>query len=76
MKIENWGNDGYARFCTREGHKPGDWQAWQDGFLNIVGSFESGEEQGQWGIYNVDHSLLRTVQYDQGELVKDEVTVD
>ena len=72
VEIENWGNDGYARFCSLEGVKEGDWQAWQEGFLNIEGGFLAGEEEGEWLIYNEQGQLIRRVEYRAGKVESDE----
>lgn len=70
VNVENWGNDGYARFCTVDGLKQGDWEAWQDGFRNIEGRFAAGEEEGDWKVLDAEGRLLRTVTYHQGKVVQ------
>ncbi|MFT5483586.1 MAG: hypothetical protein ACI9GW_002243 [Halieaceae bacterium] len=72
VQVENWGNDGYARFCTLDGKKHGDWQAWQDGYLNIEGGFLAGEEEGSWKIFGGEGALQRAVVYRAGEVVEEQ----
>lgn len=69
--VENWGNDGYARYCQEGGIKHGAWEAWQDGFRNIEGGFVNGEEDGEWSVFDSGGKLLRTVMYHQGKAVEE-----
>lgn len=64
LRTEGWGKSGYSRTCAAL--KDGPWEAWEDGYMHITGSYRSGKEDGRWTFYNSDGSISHVIEYKNG----------
>lgn len=74
MKVQEWGQQGYARFCVLEDDTPeGMWQAWEESRLKIEGRYLKGDKVGRWLVYDENGDIYREMEYERGELVSDRI---
>jgi hypothetical protein len=64
LRTDGWGKSGYSRSCALP--KEGEWEAWEDGYKHISGTYRAGKEHGRWTYYNRDGSVSRIVEYSEG----------
>jgi hypothetical protein len=65
-RVERWGHSGASRGCYRDEVRDGRIIFWEEGYLNLAGSYSNGAKDGTWTVYNGDGSVFCDILFEEG----------
>lgn len=70
-----WSKLGIAIFCEKDGVKHGVWQAWDGGYMHIIGEYDNGQKHGTWKYFNAYGEQWAEKSYTYGKEVSELVNL-
>lgn len=65
-RIEPWGRSGASRGCYRDDRSNGRVIFWEEGYVNLAGSYREDMKDGTWTVFNGDGSVFVEIVFDNG----------
>lgn len=65
-KVLPWNISGYSKGCYRRGVAHGPIIFWEQGYLNLSGSFSDGRKDGAWTVFHRDGARYVTIHFKGG----------